>query len=573
MWGSPRTIREWGDQQYSMTNLSSAICLCLLAVFGLSIQGAELEADSVFGLKKLSEIHLTIQASEWAKLQPSHETDWDVGKAFQRLGEDAQGGGHFHSEKSSRPGLAGYLGLDHQYGKADLSFNGELVRDVGLRFKGNGTFIEGWDRGKLSFKIDFNEFVEGQEFRGLTKINLQSNIFDPSMLREALSYELFREAGIVCPRVGWGRVKLTVTGEFEGKDLGLYSLVEQVDGRLLEDRLGSAKGLLMKPSTFGIFRFFGEEWGAYEKGYFPKTDPTPEQKQHLIDFARLVHQADDATFDEKIDAFLDVNQFLRFLSVNVLLCNLDSFLGGSQNYYVYLEPESNRFQLMPWDMDHSFGAFRLAGNRETRLDLSIYHPHWGANELIDRVLSIPRHVAAYQEILQSYLDTVFVEAKLRERIEELAGFLRPLIASSAFARPADFERIVSTEDGPNYRPGSLMYFIENRRASVESQLLGESNGQVLSFNGFPDLRWIGLALLGAIILNLIAYIWSVVAGFRNNKKWGFLNCFLYPVAPAIYGFRICPALGRRAAVMSLISFLILIVTAVILFRIIVSLEG
>jgi hypothetical protein len=108
---------------------------------------------------------------------------------------------------------------------------------------------------------------------------------------------------------------------------------------------------------------------------------------------------------------------------------------------------------------------------------------------------------------------------------------------------------------------------------LESQLLGESNGQVLSFNGFPDLRWIGLALLGAVFLNLVAYIWAVVAGFRNNRKWGFLNCFLYPVAPAIYGFRIRPALGRGAAVMSLISFLMLVVVAVILFRIIVSLEG
>ena len=158
-------------------------------------------------------------------MQPSDETDWDVGKAFQKLGEDAQAGGHFHSDKSSRPGLAGYLGLDHQYGKADLSINGEVVRDTGLRYKGNGTFLEGWERGKLSFKIDFDEFVDGQKYKGLNKINLQSNIADPSMLREALSYELFSEAGIVCPRVGWARVKLTVPGDFEEKDLGLYSMI------------------------------------------------------------------------------------------------------------------------------------------------------------------------------------------------------------------------------------------------------------------------------------------------------------------------------------------------------------
>lgn len=215
----------------------------------------------------------------------------------------------------------------------------------------------------------------------------------------------------------------------------------------------------------------------------------------------------------------------------------------------------------------------MAGDRETRLDLSIYHPHWDRNRLIERVLSIPRHVDAYREILQSYLDTIFVAAKLRKRIEEVAGFLRPHISSSAFGRPSDFERIVSTEDGPNYRRRSLMYFIVNRRVSVESQLLGESNGRVLKFNGFPDIKGIGLALLGSLLLNLIAYVWAVVAGFRNNKKWGFLNAFPYPVCPAIYGFRIRPELGRRAAVMALLSFLMLVVTGVILFRIIVSFGG
>ena len=128
-----------------------------------------------------------------------------------------------------------------------------------------------------------------------------------------------------------------------------------MDRRLLKDRLDSAKGLLLKPSTFGVFRFFGEEWAEYEKGYVPKTEATPEQKQRLIEFARLLHHGDASAFDREIDDYLDVDQFLRFLAVNVLLCNLDSFLGGAQNYYAYLEPESNRLQLLPWDMDHSFG--------------------------------------------------------------------------------------------------------------------------------------------------------------------------------------------------------------------------
>src|SRR5262249_13668685 len=156
-------------------------------------------------------------------------------------------------DKSTRPGLAGYLGVDHQFGKADVTIDGETIRGVGLRFKGNGTFLEGQSKQKPPFKIDFSELNKGVRFRGLAKINLHNCATDPSMLREALSYELFREASVVCSRVGFAKVSITVPGTFAHKPLGLYTLVEQVDQRFLKDRYGSADGLLLKPSTFGIF--------------------------------------------------------------------------------------------------------------------------------------------------------------------------------------------------------------------------------------------------------------------------------------------------------------------------------
>jgi spore coat protein CotH len=81
-----------------------------------------------------------------------------------------------------------------------VEIDGETVRGVGLRYEGNGTFIEGQRSRRYSFKIDFNEYDDDLEFRGLTKINLQNNVTDPSLMREALSYELFREAKIPASR-------------------------------------------------------------------------------------------------------------------------------------------------------------------------------------------------------------------------------------------------------------------------------------------------------------------------------------------------------------------------------------
>jgi spore coat protein CotH len=519
--------------------------------------------DSLFGLRTVSEIHLHVEVEEWAQLQPPEDTNWDIGSAIGKVGRDAKAGRHFHSEESSRPGLAGYAGIDHEYGKADITIDGETVRDVGLRYKGNGTFLEGRGTGKFSFKVDFNEYEDDQEFRGLTKINLQNNITDPSMLREALSYELFREAGIPCSRVGWAKVTLTVPGQFEERNLGLYSLVETVDKRFLKGRFGSAKGLLLKPSTFGVCRYFGEDWQEYEKGYVPKTNPKAEQKRHLIDFARLVQHADDGTFAAQVEDYLDVDEFLRFLAMNVLLCNLDSFLGGSQNYYVYLEPESNRFQLWPWDMDHSFGAFDPVGDPESRRALSIDHPHWGGNRLIERVLEIPRHRDAYHNHLEQYLGTVFAEEKLHRQITEAADFLRPLILENGKHAPDRFERLVADSRSTD-APNALKRFVTKRRESVTNQLAGHSEGRVLRWGGSElDFGRIGpiviavIAIGAVMVVNFGVYIWAAVAGFNGSAAWGILNLLFYPVAPIVYGFTVRTDLGQRAAIAALGSVVLL----------------
>lgn len=129
------------------------------------------DSDSLFGLGTVTRIEIRIEPSEWAKLQPPKDVDWNIGKAMEVLVGDAIAGRDMHSDKSSRPGLAGYMGVDHQYGRADVVIGGDTVAEVGVRYKGNGTFATGFPAGKPSFKIDFNEYHDKLIFRGLKKIH------------------------------------------------------------------------------------------------------------------------------------------------------------------------------------------------------------------------------------------------------------------------------------------------------------------------------------------------------------------------------------------------------------------
>ncbi|MEE2738464.1 MAG: hypothetical protein VX435_09580, partial [Planctomycetota bacterium] len=126
------------DRFYSVIFL--AVVLSLGQVLGQEAKpsgGPEL----LFGLDNVIDVHIRIEPEEWAKLQPPKGTKMDIDVAIQDVMVDAITGGHFRSEKSTRPGLAGYLGVDHQYGKAEVTIDGETVKGIGLRYKGNGTFL------------------------------------------------------------------------------------------------------------------------------------------------------------------------------------------------------------------------------------------------------------------------------------------------------------------------------------------------------------------------------------------------------------------------------------------------
>src|SRR5207244_8583378 len=91
---------------------------------------------------------------------------------------------------------------------------------------------------------------------------------------------------------------------------------------------------------------------------------------------------------------LDVDEFLRFMAVNSLIANIDSFFGLGHNYFLYLSPKDNRFHFIPWDLDLGFGGFPFAGNDLT--DWTIAQPYMGKNRLSERVLAMKEHNEAFR---------------------------------------------------------------------------------------------------------------------------------------------------------------------------------
>jgi spore coat protein CotH len=437
------------------------------------VAAADDSSAAFFGHTNVHPIELRLSAQEWTRMQP----------APPRFGQRPGGPGAAPPAPKSADTHRGGFGMEYPWARGELTFAGRTYTNVALRYKGNFTYMASARGLKRPIKIDFARHEPGQRFFGLKKLNLNNGVTDGTRSRESLSFAVFRAAGVPAPRTAYAEVTLTVPGKYDHECVGLYTVIEEVDRVFLKDHFKSSKGMLLKPEGLPAgLAHLGDDWKPYEQRYRPKGETDKKQQQRLIDFTRLVNQPDEACFRKEIGSYLDVDAFLRFLAANALLANLDSFLGLGHNYYLYLRPDTNQFVFIPWDLDLSMGAFPMGGTPEQQVDLSVMHPHRGANKLIDRLLAMPEVSDKYRKLLQELMTACFTRERLLADIAALEKVTREPLAREAKAAQARNEGAGGFGFGP---PGGGFgqsvpprMFVEKRTVSVAAQLAGRSKGFV-----------------------------------------------------------------------------------------------
>jgi len=360
---------------------------------------------------------------------------------------------------------------------------------VAVRYKGNGTYMDARDTAKKSLKVDLNEFVKGQKVGGVSKLNFHNNVTDVAWMHEPLAYELYRAAGVPAPRTAYARLTLNAAGAHTNKFLGLYSLVENPDNNWADAHFGSRKGAIFKPVTRELFKFQGTNWPAYNQSYDPKTGLSPTQEQRVFDFARLITDADDAELARRLPEFLDVDEFSRFMAVTVWLSSTDSILMMGQNFIVYLNPKTDRFFFVPWDLDRAFGNFFSPSPEK----MSIGKAWADDNRFLQRVMAVPAVAEAYRARLKEFQDTLFRPERFAKLVDEVAARIRPVVAQENPGKLAAFDQAVAGQvadgggegfGGPRgpfgMRAKPIKAFVKERHESVAAQLAGTSEGEPLS---------------------------------------------------------------------------------------------
>ena len=452
-----------------------------------SADGVE-TAGQFFRTTNIWPVHLRFTRRQWADLQP---------RTVPAVADFNPPGGRMilRNPNSQRSGIAGVLGLDFEWSQGRLELGGRDFGDTAVRFKGNGTYLGALAGFKRPFRFDLARGGQDRRFAGRSSFSLNNLNADWSAVSDTLAYEAFREAGVPAPRTAYARVTLSIEGQFEGRPMGLYVMPESIDAAFAAERFGTRETALFKPVTYELFADLGPDWAPYDEIYDPKGGITDAQKARLIEAARLVTHGSDTEFAERFGELFDLDECARFLAVLAWIASYDGFLLNGQNFHMYLDPRTERFGFIPWDLDRAWGEFPFVGTAEMREQASIDRPWVADHRFLERAMSVPAFRETYRRHLRTFHETLFRPERLFGKIDQLAARVRPVIGDEADFRIDRFERAVSAtwEEGP--RDGSAMdprrpvhqikRFIAARHASVSAQLDGTSRGQEFPVRDLP----------------------------------------------------------------------------------------
>lgn len=370
------------------------------------------------------------------------------------------------------------------YVKADVTIDGKLFADAGLRFKGNSSYRASEGTSKRPLKIDLNRFVKKQKLHGRTKLNLSTSFLDPAYMKEKLGYELYRAAGMATPGVGWANVTLAVEGR-EKETLGIYVLIEQVDERFLTSNLGKAtKGsLLMKPDRVGSWPYLGDDPKAYERFGIKLGEGNTEQISRFAALLKVIEEGSDEEFAREIGERMDLPQFAGYLAATSILASVDSYVGMPHNYYLLLDNADNKLRMLPWDLNETFGAFTMGADADTLTRWDIDRPWVAERNLVERLFRTESFPKLYRKTLAELFEKEFTEQRMFARIAAFEKALTPVLkANQQEAGLADL-RMGIDGDAAGYnaavsrRVFAIKPFIRKRIASIRAQLSGESEGE------------------------------------------------------------------------------------------------
>lgn len=242
---------------------------------------------------------------------------------------------------------------DEGYILADwVEINGVLYDSVGVKYKGNSSYNASYAKNPLHISLD--EF-RNQSYLGYTDLKLGNGYSDPSMIREALAYNVLQNY-MDCPQSNFADVYINENYQ------GLFSNDESISKKFCSDHFYSSKNTFVKCNpkvTSAAYRSNLKFINSDSSSYMIRYD-----MQSNTGWNELVALCDSLSNNpSSFSSIVDVDRVIWMLAFNNVLVNLDSYSGAfAQNHYTYKD-NTGHYNPVVWDLNMAFGGFPFAGSQ------------------------------------------------------------------------------------------------------------------------------------------------------------------------------------------------------------------
>ncbi len=359
---------------------------------------------------------------------------------------------------------------EEEYSACTLLIDGEKYDNVGLRAKGNNSrrLTEKYGHDRYSLKVEFDHYENGAYY-GLDKFSLDSSFQDNSYLKTWITYDMMDHMGVPTPLCSWVWVRVN------GQDWGLFLAIEEPEEAFARRIYGSGYGQLYKPDYKSLddenadvhLRYIDEDPDSYDNIFRnAKFKPKEADKQRLIEALRILSTG------ENLETAIDVDEVLRYFTVQVFVVNMDSYIGKTgHNYFLY--EKDGILQILPWDYNLAFATYSLGmpdpiNDAELYVNYPINTPAEGwimtKRPLYHNLMKNRDHYAQYHAYFDYLMESYFESGYFERFVESTTAMIAPYVERdpTAFCSYEDYLLGVET----------ITNFCLLRAESVRGQLDG-----------------------------------------------------------------------------------------------------
>ena len=342
---------------------------------------------------------------------------------------------------------------EKEYVPCTVEIDGTEFYQVGLRAKGSNSLrlIGEYGLSRYSMVLEFDHYLEGGNYYGLDKLSLDTSFQDNSYLKAYLAYDMMDFMGVPAPLCSYTWVTVN------GTDWGLFLATEEPEEAFVRRNFGAEYGQLYKPDYRSLsaenadvaLRYIDDDPDSYPNLFDnARFSPTEEDKKRLIAALKTLSTG------ENLETAVDVDQVLRYFTVQVFVMNWDSYLGHTgHNYFLY--EQDGIISILPWDYNLAFGTYALGMPNPIRdpniiINYPINTPAEGSvmlnrplyHNLMQNETYFQRYHAYFDQLLSDYFESGRFETLVRQVEKRIAPYVEQ--DPTAFCSAQDHRQAVDT---------------------------------------------------------------------------------------------------------------------------------